>query len=74
MLCHKGIKNESKIIAHVAVLLTLIALLGNITKPLITAIDEGRKLGVFRVSLMILTSILAMITFIKSFIANRSNK
>ena len=74
LLCHKGIKNENKIIAHVAVLLTLIALLGNATKPLLTAIEEGRSLGVFRVSLMILTSILAMITFIKSFIANRLNK
>ena len=48
--------------------------LGNATKPLITAIDEGRSLGIFRVSLMILTSILAMITFIKSFVANRLKK
>jgi len=74
LLCHNGIKNENKTIAHIAVLLTLIALLGNATKPLITAIDEGRSLGIFRVSLMILTSILAMITFIKSFVANRLKK
>ncbi|MDA7728705.1 hypothetical protein N8838_00955 [Flavobacteriales bacterium] len=74
LLCYKGIKNENKIIAHVAVLLTLIALLGNATKPLLTAIEEGRSLGVLRVSIMILTSILAMIIFIKSFIANRLNK
>ena len=74
LLCHNGIKNENKTIAHIAVLLTLIALLGNATKPLITAIDEGRSLGIFRVSLMILTSILAMITFIKSFVVNRLKK
>ena len=74
LLCNKGIKNENKIIAHIAVVLTLIAILGNASKPLLTAIEEGRGLGIFRVSVMIFTSILAMITFIKSFIANRKNK
>ena len=74
LLCNRGIKNENKTIAHIAVVLTLIAIVGNVSKPLLTAIQEGRGLSVFRVSVMLLTSILAMITFIKSFIANRANK
>ena len=55
LLCNKGIKNNNKIIAHVAVVITLIAIAGNATKPLMSAIEEGRNLGIFRVSLMILT-------------------
>ena len=71
LLCNNGIKNNNKIIAHVAVVITLIAIAGNATKPLMSAIEEGRNLGVFRVSLMILTSVIAMITFVKSFIEAR---
>lgn len=74
LLCHRGIKNENKTIAHIAVLVTLFAIIGNTSKPLITAIEDGRNLSVFRVSLMILTSIFAMITFVKSFIKARQKK
>ena len=69
-LCNKGVKKENKIIAHIAVLATLLALIG-LTVPLNKAIAEDRSLGVFRISVMILTGIVAMITFIKSFIAAR---
>ena len=74
LLCNNGIKKENKTIAHVAVLVTLFAIIGNATKPLMSAIEEGRILGIFRVSLMIFTSIIAMITFIKSFIKARQKK
>ena len=70
LLCNNGIKNNNKIIAHVAVIITLIAIDG-LSKPLMSAIEEGRNLGVFRVSLMVLTSVIAMITFVKSFIEAR---
>ena len=72
LLCNNGIKKENKIISHLAVIVTLIAIIGNATKPLMSAIEDGRELGIFRVSLMILTSIIAMITFVKSFINARS--
>ena len=71
LLCHKGLKNENKVIAHLAVFVTLIAIIGNATKPLMAAIEDGRNIGIFRVSLMLLTSIVAMITFVKSFIKAR---
>ena len=70
LLCNGGIKKENKIIAHIAVLITLITILG-LTMPLKAAIIEGRNLAIFRVVSMLLTSILAMITFIKSFIKAR---
>ena len=74
LLCHKGIKNENKIIAHIAVLVTLISIIGIASKPLISAIEDGRNLSIFRVALMLLTSIIAMITFVKSFIKARQKK
>ena len=70
LLCNGGVKKENKIIAHIAVLVTLIALLG-LTMPLKAAVAEGRTLSIIRVAAMLLTGSLAMISFIKSFIAAR---
>ena len=69
-LCNGGLKKENKIIAHIVVLVTFIALLG-LTMPLKAAIADDRTLSIFRVGLMLLTGSLAMITFIRSFIAAR---
>jgi len=69
-LCNGGLKKENKIIAHIVVLVTLIALLG-LTMPLKAAIADDRTLSIFRVGAMLLTGSLAMITFIRSFIAAR---
>ena len=68
--CHNGIKNENKIIAHVAVVLTLLAIIGLI-KPLTGAIERVDNMAIMRIALMIFTSILVMITFIRSFIIAR---
>ena len=70
LLCNGGVKRENKMIAHIAVFITLIALIG-LLKPLNAAIDDGRTLSIFRVVAMLITGSLAMITFIKSFIAAR---
>ena len=70
LLCNGGVKKENKIIAHIAVLVTLIALLG-LTMPLKAAVADGRTLSIIRVTAMLLTGSLAMISFIKSFIAAR---
>tara|TARA_B100000929_G_C15170952_1_gene305147 strand:+ start:149 stop:493 length:345 start_codon:yes stop_codon:yes gene_type:complete len=69
-LCSSGIKNENKIIAHIAVLLTLVILLSLAGMRLPKSIDQG-GIGLIRVLLMIGTSALSMLYFIKSFIANR---
>jgi len=67
---NNGVKKENKIIAHIAILLTLIIIIGLI-KPFLGSLERGNITGIIRVSLMILTSLLAMIAFIQSFIAAR---
>jgi len=70
LICYKGIKNEHKIIAHIGVLLTVIVLIGLI-KPLLGAIDRVDNGALTRVSIMILSTVLAIIYFVKSFIHAR---
>lgn len=66
-----GVKLENKAIAHVVVVLTLLVLISLIVKPLMAALGDGDTLGTIRVGIMVLTSILALIYFIKSFIDAR---
>ncbi len=73
LACSKGVKNQNKIIAHVAVLFTLIILLALVGMILPKSIDSG-GIGLVRVLVMISTSALAMIYFVKSFIEARRNK
>ena len=70
LLCQKGIKNDSKIIAHISVVLTLLILIALVGKRLPISIENG-GIGLFRVAVMSLTSLLAFIIFIRSFIENR---
>ena len=70
---NKGIKNENKVIAHVAVVLTLLILIGLI-KPLSGAMDRGDTMATARVAVMILSTLVALGYFIKSFIDARRQK
>ena len=70
LLCNNGIKNQNKVIAHIAVFATFICLVG-LFMPLKGAIERGNDIAVGRVSAMIISSITALIFFIKSFIENR---
>ena len=73
LISNNGLKKENKMIAHIAVLITFIAFLG-LFMPLKAAIIEGRSISIIRVSLMLLTSLLALISFILSFIKARKAK
>ena len=73
LLINSGVKKENKIIAHIAVLLTLIITIGLI-KPFLGSLEKANITGTIRVSLMILSSLWAMIAFIQSFIAARKSK
>jgi len=68
-----GIKNENKTIAHIAVLLTLLsfALVYPLMKRINVPFEDIEWIKVFRIGFMLLTSIIAMISFIKSFINAR---
>ena len=67
LLCNKGVKNENKVIAHIAVVLTLLVLIG-LVKPLTGAIGRNDVLAVIRVVIMLISTVVALVFFIKSFI------
>jgi len=70
LLCTPGVKKENKIIAHIAVLLTLVILLAMLGMRLPKSIVTG-GMSLVRAIAMILTGVLSMIMFIRSFIAAR---
>ena len=65
-----GFKSGNRVIAHIAVVLTFLILLGLI-KPLSGAIGRSDTPAVARVTVMIVSSIAAMVIFVKSFIDAR---
>ena len=65
-----GFKKGNKVLAHIAVSLTFLILLGLI-KPLTGAIGRADHAGIARVVIMMITSFFSMIVFIKSFIDAR---
>ena len=73
ILLNKGIKNENKMIAHIAVLLTLLISIGLI-KPLTAAFGREDNAAILRVLFMLISTIFAFIFFIRSFIATRKKR
>tara|TARA_B100001059_G_scaffold97759_1_gene97181 strand:- start:15990 stop:16340 length:351 start_codon:yes stop_codon:yes gene_type:complete len=73
LLINSGVKKENKIAAHVAVLLTLLIIIG-LVKPFLGTLGRGNIAGILRVSVMIITSLWAMIIFVQSFISARKSK
>jgi hypothetical protein len=65
-----GVLKHNKLVAHLAVGLTLLILIALIM-PLKGAIGRGDTLAMTRVGLMMLTSLFAMVMFVKSFIDAR---
>lgn len=70
---NKGVKAENKLIAHIAVVLTLLILVGLI-KPLQGAMGREDSMAIMRVVVMIASTIFAMIFFVKSFIDAKKNR
>ncbi|MEM1217057.1 MAG: hypothetical protein AAGJ82_15290 [Bacteroidota bacterium] len=73
LLMNKGVKNENKVIAHIAVLLTLLILVG-LAKPLMGAMDRGDNAALIRIGIMMLSTVVAMVFFVKSFIDARKSR
>ena len=69
LVLNKGVKNQNKVIAHIAVLVTLLSFAN--VMPLRGALDDGRSEAVLRIIIMLSSSVYAMIFFIKSFIEAR---
>ncbi len=70
ILCTPLMKKENKAVAHIVVLLTLVLIIALI-KPLTSNISSGDNMGILRIGMMIVTSVIAMVSFIKSFIDAR---
>jgi hypothetical protein len=68
-----SIRAHNKLIAHIAVVLTLLILIALI-KPFTGAMGRSDTMATVRVGLMMLTSAVALVYFIKSFIDARKAK
>ncbi len=73
LVLNPGLRKEDKTAAHIAVLLTLIVLLG-LGMPLRGAIGRGDGAAIGRVAVMLLSTIVAMVFFVKSFVDNRKRR
>lgn len=73
LLCSPGVKTHNKIVAHIVALLTLVVIFALFT-PLRAAIGRDDTAATIRIGLMLATSIIAMVFFIKSFIDARRNR
>ena len=73
LIFNPGLKKENKVMAHIAVLLTLLILFG-LFRPLMGVIERGNTLGIVRVMVMLLSTVVAMVFFVKSFIEARKNR
>ncbi len=68
-----GMRNESKVVAHVVVLLTLVLVFALIV-PLRGAFNRDDLVAASRVGIMLLASVIATIVYVRSFIAARRSK
>lgn len=62
-----GVRAANKVVAHIAVLATLLILLG-LAMPLMGAINRGDGGAIARVAVMLLSTVVALVFFVKSFI------
>jgi hypothetical protein len=73
LVMSQGVKNENKAQAHIAVIVTLLGFL-SLFMPLKGAIGRGDNSATYRVGAMIVTNLVALVFFIRSFIAARKNR
>lgn len=72
LLCmYPGVLKHNKMIAHIAVSVTLLLLLLALIMPLMSAIGKGNSMAIYRVAFMMVSCAVAMFFFIKSFIDAR---
>ena len=66
-------RKDNKAVAHIVVVLTLLLIIA-LVRPLMGALDRDDSMAAFRVGTMLLTSVIAMAIYIKSFIDARRNR
>lgn len=70
---YRGLKRENKTIAHIAVVLTVILFI-SLFKPLSGTLARNDEAGIVRVIIMMATTLLALVWFVKSFVDARRRK
>lgn len=73
VVLNPGLKNQNKAIAHIVVLLTLLVSIG-LYMPLSGALARNDVAATIRVSVMLISSIIALVFFVRSFIRVRRGK
>lgn len=73
LLLYKGIKAGNKTVGHIAVVITLLIMVG-LVKPLLGALGRADDMAISRVGIMMLSGLYALIIFIREFIQVRRNK
>lgn len=67
LFCQPGIRVHNKAISHVAVLVTLLVLIGLVI-PLRAAVDNEDSAAIGRVTIMLLSTAYALTMFVRSFV------
>ncbi|MEM7403955.1 MAG: hypothetical protein AAF458_01620 [Pseudomonadota bacterium] len=70
VLLSPGVRKQAKVRAHIAAVLTLLIFFGLI-KPFMGALDRDSTLAIVRVGIMQLSTVIAFVFFVKSFIDAR---
>jgi len=73
LVMNKGIKNQNKLIGHIAPILTLLILIA-LVKPLLGVLDSGNNAAVMRIGIMMLTSAWSLVSFVRYFLEARKNR
>jgi len=73
LILGRGLRLENKAIAHIVVLLTVLIFF-SLFMPLKGAVESADIIALIRLSVMLLTSIIALYSFIKSFLNARKQK
>ena len=70
LLCASGVKAQNKVVSHIAVVLTLIILVA-LFMPLRGALGRDDPMAVLRVGIMLASTVLALVFFVRSFVEAR---
>jgi len=70
---NKGIRTSNKVVGHIAVLITLIILIG-LVKPLTGSLERDDMMAILRVLIMMASTLFALIIFVREFIQLRKSK
>lgn len=73
LLLVRSMKNGNRVVAHIVVTLTLLIFI-SLFKPLSGALGRNDSGAVIRVVIMMVTNVIAMVVYIKSFVDARRKK